>query len=86
MDERAQERSADQLAELLTATALPLARSRPRAPSTSITPEQVDMVLRARRLLAEVISGAGTWTELAERLDDLARECRRQVVLEAGAE
>jgi hypothetical protein len=77
-------RSGDRLAELLTAVVVPVAESRPRSRSTSITPEQVDMVLAARRALADLLTGEGAWDELAERLDELADECRRQVVLEAA--
>jgi hypothetical protein len=76
-------RSAELLAEMLTAVLVPVAESRPRRRSTSITPEQVDMVLAARRALADLMTGDGAWDELAERLDELAGECRRQIVLEA---
>ncbi|HET9141306.1 hypothetical protein [Actinophytocola sp.] len=75
-------RSGEQLAELLTAAMRPVARSRSRRRSTSVTPEQVDMVLATRRVLADVMTGDGAWDELAERLDELARECRRQIVLD----
>lgn len=75
---------------------LMLARTTDRMPTTSATPEQVDLVYALRRLtesipslLPKVISGevgAGDWSDLADVLYRAARLCRDQVVFDASVE
>lgn len=75
---------------------LVFARTVDRMPTTSATPEQVDVVY-ALRMLAEAIPSllpkvmvgevaSGDWSDLADVLYRAARLCRDQVVVDSALE
>lgn len=99
MPTRDPRRDADELAELLRATAGELARRTDRLRSTAVPAEQADLahaLLRLHRWLptfvARIIPGAvrpGEWAALATHLQSLATRCHRQdddpdIVIEGG--
>lgn len=87
-----QQRAADRLHEVLIATALPLARSRPRVPLTAPSQEltmTIKKLAKLGQLLPDFCRRAylgdlddHEWTELSDVLHRAARTCREQVVID----
>jgi hypothetical protein len=68
----AADRLADVLTTALTAGAMPLAKATPRQPSTSVTPEEVTLIVEFRRLFADLMTGNANRASLAERFETLS--------------
>lgn len=72
---------------------MPVARAATKVPSTSASPDQVDVVIELEalsRALAEhsrrVLMGEpADWAEITERLSEATTACRRRVVIEPCA-
>lgn len=65
---------ADLLTSALAQQVMPIAQATPRQESTAATPEQVDLAIQLRQVLAEMLAGAADRGGLADRLAQTSGE------------